>query len=139
MKLNDLFTRNVITARPDDSLAVVCGKMQEHNVGTVVITEDRRPVGIITDRDVALALGARGISPRAPAEEVMTRHVVAIPADAGIYTATKFIRDTGVRRLPIVDGEDRLVGVLSADDLVRVLATELSSLADGIRHEMAVK
>ena len=139
MKLNDLFTRNVITAGPDEPLAGIARRMQDHNVGTVVIVEDARPVGIITDRDLALALGARGLSPQAPARETMTRHVLAVPEDTGVFTATRFIQDRKVRRLPIVDGEDRLVGLVSLDDLLRWLARELSNLAEGIGPEVQVK
>jgi CBS domain-containing protein len=139
MKLNDLFTRNVVTAGPDEALAEIARRMQDQNVGTVVVVEDRRPVGIITDRDLALALGARGLSPQAPVREVMTRHVLAVPEDTGIFTATRFIQERKVRRLPIVDGEDRLVGVVSLDDLLRWLARELSNLAEGIGPEVQVK
>lgn len=139
MKINDIFTRIVITARPEESLAAVAVKMREHNVGAVVVEEDRRPVGIITDRDLAMALGARGVSPQVPVKEVMTRNVLAIPEDTGIFTATKYIRDRQVRRLPIVDREDRLVGMVSLDDLLRALAGELFNLAEGIQREMKVK
>ena len=139
MKLNDLFTRDVITAGPDEALAGIARRMQEHNVGTVVVVEDGRPVGIITDRDLALALGARGLSPQAPAREVMTRHVLAVPEDTGVFTATRFIQDRKVRRLPVVDREDRLVGLVSLDDLLRWLARELSNLAEGIGSEAQVK
>ncbi|HLN27414.1 MAG TPA: CBS domain-containing protein [Gemmataceae bacterium] len=139
MKLNEVFTRNVVTAGPEETLAAVAVRMQEHNVGTVVVVEDRRPVGIITDRDLALALGAQGFSPQAQVQKVMTHHVLAIPEDAGIHTATRFMRDREVRRLPIVDKEDRLVGIVSLDDLLRFLGRELYNLAEGIRHETEVK
>ena len=139
MKLNDLFTRAVITAGPDEALAGIARRMQDHNVGTIVIVEDRRPVGIITDRDLALALGARGLSPQAPVREVMTRHVLAVPEDTGVFTATRFIQDRKVRRLPVVDRYDRLVGLVSLDDLLRWLARELSNLAEGIGPEVQVK
>lgn len=139
MKLNDIFTRNVVIAAPEETLAAVALKMQEHNVGTVVIVEDRRPVGIVTDRDLALALGARRISPNTEVQNVMTRHVLAIPEDTSIYTATKFMREREVRRLPIVDREDRLVGMVTLDDLLRFLGRELYNLAEGIKHEMDVK
>jgi CBS domain-containing protein len=139
MKLNDIFTRNVITAAPQDTLASVAASMQEHNVGTVVIVEDERPVGIVTDRDLAMALGAQGVSPRAQVQKVMTPHVLAIPEDTGIYAATTFMREGEVRRLPIVDKDDRLVGIVSLDDLLRVLVRELHNLAEGIRHEVLVK
>jgi CBS domain-containing protein len=139
MKLNDIFPQRVVSAGPEESLAAVALRMQEHNVGTVVVVEDQRPVGIITDRDLALALGAKGISPQAPARKEMTRHVQAIPEDMGIFTATNFIKDLGVRRLPIVDSEDHLVGLVSLDDLLQFLVRELSNLVEGVRHEMKVK
>ncbi len=66
MKLNEVFTRSVVTTRPEETLAAVALRMQEHNVGTVVVVEDRRPVGILADRDLALALGARGPAGRPP-------------------------------------------------------------------------
>jgi CBS domain-containing protein len=139
MKLNEIFTRSVVTAGPEETLAAVALRMQEHNVGTVVIVEDRRPVGIVTDRDLALALGAQGVSVQAQVQKVMTPHVLAIPEDTGIYTATKFMREREVRRLPIVDREDRLVGIVTLDDLLRFLGRELYNLAEGIKHEMEVK
>jgi CBS domain-containing protein len=139
MNLSDIFTRGPITARPQDSLAAVAQQMQEHNVGTVIIVDNQRPVGIVTDRDLALALGAKGISLQAPARNVMTQHVLAIPEDTSIYAATKFMRERGVRRLPIVDRDDRLVGMVSLDDLLRFLGRELYNLAEGIKQEMQVK
>lgn len=139
MKLNDIFTRNVVTATPKETLATVAVRMREHNVGTVVIVEERRPVGIVTDRDLALALGAQRISPQTEVQNVMTRHVLAIPEDTSIYTVTKFMREREVRRLPIVDREDRLVGIVTLDDLLRFLGRELYNLSEGIKHEMELK
>jgi CBS domain-containing protein len=139
MKLNDIFTRNVVVAGPEETLAAVALKMQEHNVGTIVIVENRRPVGIVTDRDLALALGAQRVSPHTEVQNVMTRHVLAIPEDTSIYTATKFMREREVRRLPIVDREDRLVGMVTLDDLLRFLGRELYNLAEGIKQEMEIK
>jgi CBS domain-containing protein len=139
MKLSDMFTRKVVTAGPGETLASVARRMQEHNVGTVIIVEDQRPVGIVTDRDVALALGMQGITPQDLVQKVMTRHVRTIADDAGIYTATKYMRDGEVRRLPVVDGAGRLVGIVSLDDLLRFLGRELYNLAEGIKHEIEVK
>src|SRR5579875_77415 len=139
MKLNDIFTRNVVVAGPEETLAAVSLKMQEHNVGTIVVVENHRPVGIITDRDLALALGAQRVSLHTEVQNVMTRHILAIPEDTSIYTATKFMREREVRRLPIVDREDRLVGMVTLDDLLRFLGRELYNLAEGIKHEMEIK
>lgn len=139
MKLNDIFTREVVTADPEETLADVAQKMEEHNVGCVVIVKVQRPVGIVTDRDLALALGVKGLNRKTKVAEVMTQHVLAIPEEMGIYTATQFMREREVRRLPIVDREDRLVGMVTLDDLVRFLGQELYNLTEGIRHEMEVK
>jgi CBS domain-containing protein len=89
MNLNEIFTRNVITGQPEETVAAIAFRMQEHNVGTVVIVDNQCPVGIITDRDVALALGAQGLSPQTPVRKVMSQHVLAIPQDTGIYTASR--------------------------------------------------
>ena len=139
MNLGELFTKNVITAGPEETLASVAQSMKEHNVGTVVIVEEQRPIGLVTDRDLALALGAEGKSPEDQVQEVMTRQVVAVPETWGIFTATSCMRDCEVRRLPIVDKEDRLVGIVTMDDLIGCLGRELYNLAEGIKHEMLVK
>jgi CBS domain-containing protein len=136
MKLSELFAKKLVTADPGESLASVALRMQEHNVGTVVIVEGQRPIGIVTDRDLALALGARNISLQAPVLEAMASHIRTIPEDAGIFAATKYMRDCEVRRLPVVNGEGRLVGIVSLDDLLRFLGRELYNLTEAIRHEM---
>jgi CBS domain-containing protein len=138
MKLSDIFSKYVVTAARQETLGAVALRMQEHNVGMVVVVEDERPVGIVTDRDLALAFGVQGVSVWAAVGGVMTRQVVAIPDDMDVFAATKFVRECGVRRLPIVDRDDRLVGVVTLDDLVRFLGEELHNLAAGIEAEMAV-
>jgi CBS domain-containing protein len=139
MKLNELFTRGVVTASPEEKLSTIAVQMREHNVGTVVIVQDQRPVGIVTDRDLALALGAQGESLHTPVRKVMSQHVLAIPEDTGIYAATSFMRERQVRRLPIVDREDHVVGIVTLDDLLRFLGRELYNLAEGIKPEMKVR
>lgn len=138
MKLSDIFSKQPIIVAPTDPLKSVVFLMQKHNIGAIVVAEEGRPVGIVTDRDMAIALGTQGFSPQSPVEQVMSRHVVAIPDDAGILAATDFIRRCEVRRLPVVDRHDRLVGMVSLHDLLRILAKELSNLAEGIGEEATV-
>jgi len=132
------FARKLVTAAPGERVADVARKMQDHNVGTVIIVKDRRPAGIVTDRDLALALGAQGISPQAPVDKVMTVNVQTIGDDAGVYTATRCMRDLEVRRLPVVDEHGHLVTIVSLDDLMRFLSHELYNLGESIKHEMEV-
>jgi CBS domain-containing protein len=135
----DTFATILVTAEPTATLSSVALQMREHNVGAVVIVEGQKPVGIVTDRDLALALGAQGAEPEAPVESVMTTPVRTIPDGAGIFAATQCMRDAGVRRLPIVDREGQLVGIVSLDDLMGLLGRELYNLAEGIRHETEVR
>jgi len=135
MTLGDLFSRKVVTAFPKESLASVARRMQERNVGTVLIEENQKPVGMVTDRDLALALGAQGISPQASVDKVMTSNLRTIGKDAGVLTATRCMRDYEVRRLPIVDENGSVVGIVSFDDLLRLLGRELYNLVEGIKHE----
>jgi CBS domain-containing protein len=139
MKISDVFFKKVVSAAPGDTLAAIARLMKEHNVGAVVILDQRRPVGIVTDRDLAVALGVDALRLDTPAEKVMTRRVLAIPEDTEVVTATRYIAECGVRRLPVVDREDRVIGMVTLDDLLRLLSKELSNLADGIKREMEVR
>jgi CBS domain-containing protein len=139
IKLSDLFAKPVITAGPRHPLTAVARQMEEHNVGAVVVTVGERPVGIVTDRDIALALGAQGLDPQTPVEQVMTSQLQTIPDSTSILSATRYLREWEVRRLPLVNGEGRLVGIVCLDDLLRHLARELYNLAEGIKHEMLVR
>jgi CBS domain-containing protein len=139
MKLQELFAKKLITAGPRETVAAVAMQMQEHNVGAVIIVGNQKPIGIVTDRDLALALGAQGISPQAGVERVMTSNVRTVPEDAGIFAATRAMRDYEVRRLPVVDQQGRLVGIVTLDDLMCFLASELHNLAEGIKHEMELR
>jgi CBS-domain-containing membrane protein len=69
----------------------------------------------------------------------MTRNVLAVLADTGIFTATEYTRERQVRRLPIVDNEDWLVGIVTLDDLLRCLDREMANLAEAVKGEIKVK
>jgi CBS domain-containing protein len=135
----DVLATKLVTAVPTATLASVALQMRERNVGAVVIIDGQKPVGMVTDRDLAFALGADGVAPEAPVEGVMTSPVRTIPDGAGIFAATQCMRDAGVRRLPIVDEKGRLAGIVSLDDLMRLLGRELYNLAEGVRNEVEAK
>ena len=136
--LADRFAKEVVTAGPLDSLGRVGTLMLEHNVGTVVIVEKSKPVGILTDRDLALALGARGCATDTPSQEVMSKPVTTIHQSKGVFDATEYMMGYEVRRLPIVDDDNRLVGLVSMDDLLQLFGRELHHLAEGIKPEVEV-
>lgn len=135
MSLTKMLTRNAVAARPQDSLAEVARLMQAENVGAVVITEKTRPVGIVTDRDLAFAVCTGGCNPQDEIQSVMTCPVETIYGDEGVYNATQKMMELAVRRLPVVNYMGNLIGLVSLDDLLLLLSRELHQLAEGIQAE----
>jgi CBS domain-containing protein len=132
-----MMARKPVTAHPADSIALVAKLMDRKNVGAVVITENDTPTGIVTDRDLALATCIRLVSPDEPVESVMTHPVSTLREDEGILDATKQMMEHSVRRLPVVDEHERVVGLVSVDDLIPLLSRELHHIAEGIQSEVA--
>jgi CBS domain-containing protein len=132
MSIGTMIRRKAITVCPGDSLAKAAKLMEDEGVGAVVVTERSKPVGILTDRDLALATCVRGISPYNVVKTMMTSPVSTIRADEGVLDVTNLMMEQCVRRLPIVDDDGCLVGLVSADDLIPLLSHELSNIAEGI-------
>ena len=113
-------THQVVTAPPDATLADVGGLMRDRNVGSVVIAEAGRPVAMITDRDLALAVAADGVPASDPASAYASRPIVCGDLGMDVEEAAALMVQSRVRRLPVMDGE-RLAGIVTLDDLaVRV-------------------
>jgi CBS domain-containing protein len=137
MSLGTLITRKPVALAPADTLAKAARLMQQENVGAIVITEFDRPVGIITDRDLALAAYVRRLSPDDALRTVMTYPVATVRDDDGVVEATRLMMEQAVRRLPVVDDSGRLVGLLSIDDVIPLLSRQLHNIAEGIQAEVA--
>jgi CBS domain-containing protein len=132
-----MFTRKPITVAPSDTLAKAARLMQEHHIGAVVVAEQYRPTGIITDRDIALAVCVHGAAPKAKVASAMTAPVATIHEDEGVLDATQKMMDQHVRRLPIVDENEHLVGLVSIDDLLPLVSRELSNMVGTIHAGVA--
>jgi CBS domain-containing protein len=127
---------NVVSVKPDATVQFVAGLMKEKNIGCVVVTDNHRPVGIVTDRDIALRSATLCDEPEtALIESIMTRDPMIIRKDTGIFDAIQEMKTKGVRRMPIVDSGGRLVGLLTVDDLIRLLAREMADIARIIGKE----
>jgi len=133
------FAKPVLTLGPADSLAAAARIMAKHNVGAVVVVESRQPVGIVTDRDLALALAVDGATPLTPVVKVMTTPIETISMREGVFQATQVMRERNVRRLAVVDDEEEIAGIVTLDDLLRLLSSELSNLVECISPEMQVR
>ena len=132
MTVRELQTSNVKTVSPDTDLAVVAKLMWEGDCGAVpVVTDDRKVIGMITDRDICIASATRAKPPaEIRAGEVITNHGVhAVKPDDDVRVAMRTMRKHKVRRLPVVDREQRLAGIVSINDLA---INASSSLPDSV-------
>lgn len=137
MSLGTLLARKAIIAEPQEPLCLAARLMEQENVGAIVVVERDRPVGILTDRDLALAVCLHGASPRDSIQSRMTCPVDTIRDDEGVYNATQKMMELAVRRLPVVDDIGRLVGIVTLDDLLALLSRELRNISEGVRAEVA--
>ncbi|QCC46732.1 CBS domain-containing protein [Halobellus limi] len=135
MPIEDLARSDVVTADRDTSVAALATAMRDEEVGSIVITDGETPVGIVTDRDLAVRVLGAGADPETQtAADVMSGDLCLVDRDAGFYEAAELMSEHGVRRLPVRDG-DSLVGIITADDLTELLADEEQKLAEIIRAQ----
>ena len=132
MNLGELFRSDVVTVSPDDSISTAVREMHDKNVGAVVVVRERAVVGIVTDRDVAVALAHHDAAPTTPVSEIMTRDVITIWEDQGVFNATQYMQGHHLRRLPVINRDNELVGMVTLDDVVALLGQELRNLGTAI-------
>jgi CBS domain-containing protein len=133
MPVLDIARTSVVTAGPDTSVADVVRTMNRESVGSVVVTEDGAVHGLVTDRDLAMAVLDESFDAEGtPVHDVLEEDVATIDAGAGVYDLVELLSETGLRRLPVVE-EGELVGIVSLSDVVVLLGMELQHLATAIR------
>ncbi len=138
MTVGSVCNYNVATIERDAGVIDAAGRMRTQHVGDLIVVEEqaggRVPVGILTDRDIVVAVVAKGASAGAvTVGDAMSAAVLTVNKDNGIEHALREMRRAGVRRAPVVDEAGLLVGVLSIDDVIDHLAVQLGHIADIIR------
>lgn len=135
MKVNEMMSGDVCIARPQDTLAHAAGLMAKHDVGSLPVGDGDRLVGFLTDRDIVVRAVAGGLGPDTPVREVMSTEVKYCFEDEDIDHVARNMAQQQVRRLPVVDRDKRLVGIVSlgnfadsgdagaSQDLLRGVAT----------------
>lgn len=138
MQVSDVAREDVVAAYPDATATELASKMAVEEVGSIVIVEGepRAPVGLVTDRDLAIEVVAEDH----PGSEVLAREladseIVTIDEDADLLQATRRFRRETVRRLVVVNDDGHLVGILSMDDVYHVLVDEQRHLDEVVRAE----
>lgn len=136
MTIGKICQREVHLADIGESALAAAQRMREHNVGTLlVLDEEHKPVGILTDRDLVLRVMAVGLAPdRTRVVDVMTAHPRTVSESTPIEDVVAAMRGLGVRRVPVVAADGRLAGVVSLDDVLALLAEELGSLGRLLEH-----
>ena len=129
MKVSEVMTTGVETVRPDQQDRDAARFMLQADTGSIPVTEGDRLIGMITDRDIAVRGVALGYGPETPVSELMTSGVVSAHADDPIEEAARKMGEAQVRRLPVIDDDARLVGVVSLGDLARETDEDTASQA----------
>lgn len=136
MSIGRICSNEVDLVEPDETVHAAAQRMLQRNVGTlVVVDEARRPIGIVTDRDLTLRVLAKGLDDTTLVDEVMTSRPTTIRLDASIAKALQEMRAAKVRRLPVVDPEDSLIGIVSLDDVLRATVDDLVAISGILEDE----
>jgi CBS domain-containing protein len=148
MSVGEFCNREVVVADENASLVEIAQLMREHHVGCVVITASQAgnkiPTGIITDRDIVLEIVAPRLDLEAVAVgDIMSSDLLLAREVDGLWETLKRMRSRGVRRVPVINDEKVLVGILTVDDILEILANEFSELVTLMnkerRKEVAVR
>ena len=140
MAIGAICVREVLSSYLATTAQEAARLMRQHHVGDLVVVDApngrRVPVGIVTDRDLVISVVATGLDPAVfTLGDLLTQELVTGREEEGIFEAIQRMRKHGVRRMPVVDAQGTLVGIVSVDDLIQLLAEELSELGKLISRE----
>lgn len=141
MTAGELCNRTVYIIHPDESVLEAARLMKTYHVGCLVVVEDkgdaRVPIAMITDRDLVVKgmAGSPGALETMRVSQLMSDGLVTARDNERMYDVRRKMRSRGVRRIPVVDGQDRLQGIIAFDDLVEWMAQELADLARLLSRE----
>jgi len=134
MSVGKACTRSVVTVRPEETVHEAAKRMAHHEVGTLVVVEGHRPVGMLTDRDLVIRVMAKEPPPlHGLVRDVMTPDPVCIPEHMPLAEALVRMRGHQVRRLVVVNVAKEVVGLVSLDDMLRLLGEEQQAIAGLMR------
>jgi len=140
MPVGELCVRQVVVAPRNTSVLQAAKLMRQYHVGDIVVTDEidgrRTPVGIVTDRDMVLEVLAQELDATSlSVGDIMTSDLITVRENEGVFQTIQLMRAKGARRAPVVNDGGVLIGIVSVDDLVELLAEELSELAKLISRE----
>ncbi len=117
----NVMSHRVVTIEPEATVAQAASKMRENEVDALIVVEDNKPIGIITERDLVYRVLAEQRDLSTKVREVMTKGLITIKTHTTLGEAARLMLDHGIRHLPVTDEEGNLVGMLSMRDIVRAV------------------
>lgn len=140
MAIGEICNREVVIVQRETTALEASRLMRQHHVGDLVVVDEvggkRQPAGIVTDRDIVLEIVAMELDAAVlTVGDFMEPKLSTVEENEGIYETMLYMRTEGVRRLPVVDREGALVGIVTLDDLIELLADEMSELAKLVANE----
>jgi CBS domain-containing protein len=137
MSVGRICNRSVHLVAPDETIHQAACRMRDHAVGMLVAVDDTgRPIGVVSDRDLAIRALADGHAVDAPVATVMTMNPRTIAEEAPLETVLSLMRYGGVRRLPVVDRHGKLAGLVALDDVMSLLAEELTMIGGLLARQL---
>ena len=137
LRCSEIMTRNVKTAAAGSSLGDVAAIMRDGDMGAVPVVDGGKLVGIVTDRDIVIRGVAEGAGPETPIRNVMTRDLFSVRPDNFVFEAIRLMGDKQVRRLPVIDSNGELKGIIAMADVAletedeREIAETLEEISSG--------
>ncbi|HEY2865530.1 MAG TPA: CBS domain-containing protein [Pyrinomonadaceae bacterium] len=125
MRCSDIMTRDVRTATPEMTLGEVAQMMRDGDMGSVPVVEEGRLTGIVTDRDIVVRCIAEGRNADTPISDAMTTEIFSVTPDDFVFEAVRLMGDRQVRRIPVIDDDGRLAGIISMADVALETEDEL--------------
>ncbi len=138
MSIGTLCNRTVIVARPETTVAAAARLMREHHVGDIVVVDaEKKPVSIVTDRDIVVTVVAQGLDGEdITVTDISQRPIETIREDVDLLDTLNHMRRCGVRRMPVVDTEGVLQGILTLDDALELIGEAINSLVVLVSREI---
>lgn len=133
-------SREVVFTTRDTTVQAAAKLMRQHHVGTVVVVDDangrRVPVGIVTDRDIVIEVCAVDLNPKViTVGDIMAPELLTVREGEGLLQTVEIMRYKGVRRLPVVDRDGNLTGIVSIDDLLEALTEQMTEMTRILSRE----
>jgi CBS domain-containing protein len=140
MSIGEFCNREVIISNREDSILEAAKLMRQYHVGDVVVVEQhddkRMPIGILTDRDIVVEIVARETDPSSiSVGDAMSYELLTVNENEQLTDLVQKMHGKGVRRVPVVDADGGLIGIVTIDDLIDLLAEQLNSLVGLVQRE----